>query len=154
MYKFTSYVATAAVIAAMIALPLAAFAQTATMPVLYNSAGVAVNQGNTTPLIAGYYFLAPGDQASTEVYYYGNGTYYDQTTGLYGGSVSDPNGTAGVALNYSASVTAVPSVPNTGVGGNAAIVWAILIVSGAIVCVGAAYLLADRYASENSLKVG
>ena len=127
--------------------PLGAFAQTsATMPALYNQSGAQVNNGNTSALPAGYYFLQTGAQG-TQVYYYGNGTYYDPSTGVYGGSVSDANGTAGALLNYTSvgttgtvSVTS-PGVPNTGAGGNASMTWLALAISGAVLVGGASYLV-------------
>jgi hypothetical protein len=109
------------------------------MPALYNQAGEEVNN-TSTPLIAGYYFLAPGASTNTEVYYYGNGTYYDSTTGTYGGSVADPDGTAGVTINSSGA----PGVPDTGAGGDAGAVWLSLIASGLVVGLGAAYLVRAR----------
>jgi|GEM_PF-3193106 hypothetical protein len=112
-----------------------------TMPALYNNAGTEVNMSNTSPLGAGYYYLAPGAQSNTQVYYYGNGTFVDQTTGIYGGSVSDPNGTVGVTLVYGTMEgTIVPGAPNTGVGGNAMAVWMTLIVTGVLAIAGVSYL--------------
>ncbi len=136
----SAFVATALGVAVSITGALSAYAQTTTMPALYNQAGVEVNNGNVTPLAAGYYFLAPGASANTEVYYYGNGTYYDSTTGMYGGSVADPNGTAGVVINGSGA----PGVPDTGLGGNAASVWMALVASGLVVAAGATYLVRSR----------
>ncbi len=121
----------------------------ATMPTLYNSSGQPVNVNTTGPLAAGYYYLAPG--AQHQVYYYGNGVYYDPSTGTYGGSsVYDPNGTAGVSLGYSAAVTSAdyvsgtPGVPNTGMGGEATATWITLVLAGLIVAGGVTYLVRTR----------
>jgi hypothetical protein len=70
----------------------------AMMPTLYNKNGVVVN-ANGGILPAGYYSLSP---SGTQIYYYGNGTYYNPSVLMYGGSVTNPNGTANVALGYSA----------------------------------------------------
>lgn len=125
----------------------------ATMPVLYNQSGQAMNVNTTTALPAGYYYLGTG--GTHQVYYYGNGTYYDPSTGTYGGSaVNDPNGTAGVSLGYSSAVTApgyvtnangsAPGVPNTGAGGDATATWITLAISALIVAGGATYLVRTR----------
>lgn len=112
-----------------------------TMPAIYNSGGVEVNMSNGAPLAAGYYYLAPGAQADSQIYYYGNGTFVDQTTGIYGGSVSDPDGTAGVTLVYGTREgTTLPGAPNTGAGGEADAVWMTLIVTGVLAVAGASYL--------------
>lgn len=131
--------------------PVVAMAQTyqaATMPVLYNSSGQAVNIGNTTALAAGYYSLSPGGQ---QVYYYGNGTFYNPSTETYGGSVTNPLGTAGVNLGYSVTVmspdatyAATPGVPNTGAGGEALATWITLALSLAIAASGISYLIVTR----------
>jgi hypothetical protein len=144
MIKSASFFVGAALLASAAVLPLAALAQSnqATMPVLYNQSGQAVNTGNTA-VPAGYYYLQTGG-AGTQVYYYGNGVYYNPAIGEYGGSVSDPNGTAGRELGYvvvgSTLATNNPGVPNTGNGGNAPGAWALLIVSGIVVLAGAASL--------------
>ncbi len=147
MKTIASYMATAAVVASLAFVPISAFAQVqATMPVLYNQSGQPVNNGTTGPLAAGYYFLQP-NQPGTQVYYYGNGTYFDPVTGLYGGSaVNDPYGIAGVSLGYSATVLqpSAPLVPNTGAGGNAAATWAILAASAAAIAAGTAYLASSK----------
>ena len=127
--KKLSYIASSAVlVAAMAVTPFVAFGQTyATMPVLYNQSGMSVNSG-AGPLAAGYYYVNAGpSQGGQQVYYYGNGTFYNATTMTYGGGVSDPNGTAGVMLNYSQPVT--PGVPNTGAGGMATTNWIVLSVA-------------------------
>jgi hypothetical protein len=74
----------------------------ALMPALYNSNGSQAN-GSTGYLNSGYYYLSNNPSASgSQVQYYGNGTYYNPNIGQYGGSVTNPNGTAGVSLGYSA----------------------------------------------------
>ena len=131
---FAAFCATAVCIAS---------AQTvAVMPVLYNQAGNTVNVNTNKPLAAGTYFLAPGGSITNEVQYYGNGMYYNPSIGLYGGSVNaDPNGLAGVSLNYVASVENAPGIPNTGAGGEAYAVWAALALSGLVAAAGLAYLI-------------
>jgi hypothetical protein len=111
-----------------------------------------VNVNTTGPLAAGYYYLATG--AQHQVYYYGNGVFYDPATGTYGGSaVYDANGTAGVSLGYSTAVTnpgyvtstgsasGTPGVPNTGAGGDATATWVTLAIAGLVVIGGIAYLV-------------
>lgn len=144
MLKSTSYAVLAIALVVSILVPTAAFAQTyATMPVLYNSSGQQVNAGNTTALPAGYYYLAPN--STQQVYYYGNGTYYDPAMGTYGGSVSNPFGTAGVSLGYVTGVTAsYPGVPNTGAGGGALATWITLALASLIVASGVVYLWSTR----------
>ena len=68
----------------------------AMMPTLTNQNGLAVNS-NGVSLPAGTYYLN-----GNQIQYYGNGTYYDPTTMQYGGSINNPNGTAGVSLGYKA----------------------------------------------------
>lgn len=162
MFKKASYAAIGALMIGSALLPLAASAQTyttttttsgvqAVMPVLYNANGQAVNVNTTGPLAAGYYYLGTG--ASQQVYYYGNGVFYNPSTGVYGGSaVYDPNGTAGVALGYSTEVTSpssvtttnTPGVPNTGAGGEATATWVTLILAALVVAGGVAYLVTTR----------
>src|SRR5580704_5470067 len=80
---------------------LSANAQTVneTTPIFYQN-GQAVNPSGTA-VSPGWYSLQDGDQ----VYYYGNGTYYDSTTGTYGGHVfgsyvaSAPNGSTPIFYN-------------------------------------------------------
>lgn len=128
--------------------PLSASAQVmATMPTLYNQNGVAVNVNNTSPLPAGYYYLQPSALASSQVYYYGNGTYYDESTHLFGGSINNSNGVAGVPLGYAvvtSTIVSSPGVPSTGVGGNAVTLWSIVIASVAVLVSGGAYLMNRR----------
>ena len=124
---------------------LVASAQTTTNgttePAFYNNASQQVNAGNTTPLAAGYYYLTTGAQSNMEIYYNGDGTFVNVASGMYGGSVSDPNGTAGVLLVYGTRVgTTAVGAPNTGVGGNAATVWITLVVTGVLAIAGAGYV--------------
>ncbi len=155
MFKKTSSALLGALMIGTALLPLAASAQTtvsgvqAVMPVLYNAAGQTVNVNTTGPLAAGYYYLSPG--AVQQVYYYGNGVFYNAATGVYGGSaVNNPNGTAGVALGYStdvtnpSSVTTTPGVPNTGAGGEAMATWITLVLAAVVVAGGVAYLVISR----------
>ena len=107
----------------------------ATMPVIYNQNGMAINTG-TGYLPAGVYFLSTPSSTAHQIDYYGNGTFYDLTTQTYGGSVSNPNGTAGVTLTYGTAV----GLPNTGNGGDALINWMILGVSSLIAISGFVYL--------------
>jgi len=113
------------------------------MPALFDQSGKQVNTASSSPLQAGYYYLQGGDR----VYYFGDGTYYDPTTQMYGGNVIDRNGTAGVSFNYSTTNTgsnvamvSSPGVPNTGFGGNAENTWTALGLSGLIAVAGLAYL--------------
>lgn len=155
MFKKTSYALMGALMLGSALLPFAASAQTTTasgvqavMPVLYNANSQPVNVNTTGPLAAGYYYLSTG--AVQQVYYYGNGVYYNAATGVYGGSaVNNPNGTAGVALGYSTDVTSpttvvTPGVPNTGAGGEAMATWITLIVAAVVVAGGVAYLVISR----------
>ena len=58
---------------------------------------------SNTHLSAGYYYLTSNPSSGgLQVQYYGNGTYYNPAIGQYGGNVTNPNGTAGVSLGYSA----------------------------------------------------
>jgi len=120
-----------------------------TEPAIYNSAGMQVNAGNTTPLPAGYYYLTTGAQSNMEIYYNGDGTFLNMESGMYGGSVSDPNGTAGVTLVYGTRTgTSVVGVPNTGAGGNAAMVWMALAVTGVIAVAGVGYIATRKSTSR------
>lgn len=149
--KSIAIMAAILIVGAVAFMPAGAFAQTgtnATMPTFYNTSGQPVNVGITTALPAGYYFLSPGGQ---QIYYFGNGTFYNPASGTYGGSVSNTLGVAGYNLGYSSSVTdpvnvrtTYPGVPNTGTGGEALATWITLILSAAIVLSGAAYLVATR----------
>ena len=115
MKKITSAFVSIAFLAASVGMTAASAQTTATMPILYSQTGSAVNVASNTSLSAGWYYLQSNGSSASQVYYYGNGTYYNANTGQYGGSVGDPNGTAGVSLNY----TSTPGIPNTGAGGAA-----------------------------------
>jgi hypothetical protein len=93
-------------------------------PLFYSSNGTVLNSGGTL-LPAGNYY----NQSGQQVYYYGNGTYYNPVTELYGGTAF---GTAAVA--------AAPGVPDTGFGGDAPTNFAILAAAGIILIAGTAYL--------------
>ena len=119
----------------------------AVMPVLYNASSQAVNTTSGVSLAAGNYYLQPGASSVNEVYYNGAGvfSYYNTSNGsYYGGSVYNPNGTAGVSLNYVANPTS-PSVPNTGVGGDSAVLWFTIVLSGLVTASGLAYLARARH---------
>lgn len=144
-------------------LPIAAFAQVGTtvgqMPVLYSSTGTAMNTSGTSSLGAGYYYLSPGGQ---QVYYFGNGTYYNPATGEYGGNIGNPTGRAGsytatyypVAQAPTQTVPGVadnsltPGVPNTGAGGGSLAAWVTLVVSGVAMVGG---LIALAWSRRNVL---
>lgn len=145
MNKSASFFIGAALLASAAIMPLAAFAQTstgrATMPTLYDQSGNVVNSTAASKLGPGYFYLSPGGQQ--QVYYYGNGTFYNPATGTYGGSVNNPRGTAGVDLGYVNSGTAIaanPGVPNTGAGGDAPMNWAVLAASALVVLAGGAFM--------------
>lgn len=107
----------AAIIVAVLALVvgIATSVSAQMMPTLYNSYGVEMNTVGGVPVPAGWYYTQPNGQG-TQVYYYGNGMFYNPSTGIYGGSIKNPNGTAGYNYgNYYAQ--GLPGVPNTGVGG-------------------------------------
>ena len=111
------------------------------MPVIYNSSSMQVNAANMPALTAGYYYLTTGAPQASQIYYNGDGTFVNQSSGLYGGSVSNPNGTAGVMLVFGTRVGGTTAgVPNTGMGGNAVSVWSTLIATGIIAVGGVAYL--------------
>jgi hypothetical protein len=118
----------------------------ATMPTLYNQSGQVVNN-TTSYLPAGYYYIggAPS-MGGHQVQYYGNGTYYDPSIQQYGGSVSDPNGTAGVSLGYVSSVGTAVGLPNTGIGGSALFTWTAIIASILVVFLGVKFLATPRLA--------
>ncbi len=141
MKKLTYTTAGAVMLISTILGPISVFAQQqATMPALYDQSGNQVNNGNTS-VPAGYYYLQPGGQMNSRVYYLGNGTYYNPSTGMYGGSINNPSGKSGVPLGYSEAVLAVnaPGVPNTGTGGDAFYTWMMLIVSGIVAIAGVIY---------------
>jgi hypothetical protein len=144
MIKTTTVIVLAAFLAVSATGMTSVSAQTtATMPTLYSQSGVAMNVSTNTYLPAGWYFLQPGGAAASQVYYYGNGTFYNANTMTYGGSIGDPNGTAGVVLNYTSPV-GTPGLPNTGAGGNSAMVWMTLILSGMVAVAGLAFLANSR----------
>ena len=144
--KSTSILAFAAFLAVSVTAVSGVSAQTvATMPILYSQSGVAMNIATNSALAAGTYFLAPGGSVTNEVQYYGNGMFYNPSLGIYGGSVTaDPNGTAGVALNYVSAVENAPGIPNTGAGGEALAVWMTLAISGLVAVGGLAYLVKGK----------
>ena len=112
-----------------------------TMPAIYNSASVQVNAANMSPLAAGYYYLTTGAPTASQIYYNGDGTFVNQASGLYAGSVSNPNGTAGVMLVFGTRTGGTTAgVPNTGMGGNEGSVWFTLIATAVIAVGGVAYL--------------
>lgn len=111
-------------------------ATTAVMPILYTSSGAPANTNGGT-LAPGYYFLAPGGE---QVYYYGNGTYYNPTTMTYGGSAGDPTGAAGTYTVSAVSGTPGLQVPNTGAGGNALATYLTLAAALMVAGVGVVYL--------------
>jgi hypothetical protein len=111
-------------------------------PVLYNQQGSGATPVNTTSGTSpapGYYYLADGSQ----VYYYGNGTFYNISNGTYGGSVHDPSGLAGTYYYNAAVPTGTvtsPGFPNTGAGGNVLFTLLMLAGSAAVVVAGGTYL--------------
>lgn len=145
MKKITSILTIAAFFAVNVAGLTSVSAQsTATMPVLYNQNGIAVNTTSNTVLAAGWYYLAPGGAMANQVQYFGNGTFYQPSNGTYGGSVGDPYGTAGVSLNY-VLPSMTPSVPNTGAGGTSALTWVTLALSALVAAGGLAYLVTAKH---------
>ncbi len=111
------------------------------MPVLFDSSGHAVNTSGGT-LQRGSYFLQVG--GVEPVFYYGDGTYFDSLTGLFGGSVFNPSGGAGTYVIPGS--TEVVGIPNTGQGGGAPALWALLGISALTVLAGASYAT-RRYVS-------
>jgi hypothetical protein len=134
------------VFALALVLTFAGTAQAATgvMPVLYNSSGVAVNTSGGV-LQAGTYYLGTG--ATQPVTYFGDGSFYNAATNMYGGSVYNPTGAAGI-YNIPAQGEAPDpgpvGIPNTGAGGDAMGVWALLALSGSAAVAGAFYLARSR----------
>jgi len=82
------------------AIAMAHAATMATMPVLYGQSGVAQNLGANYLSANNYYVVGGTQTGGHQVQYYGNGTFYDSSVGMYGGSVYNPSGMAGVGLNY------------------------------------------------------
>ena len=157
MKKLAYLTASTLLVASMVIVPALAMAQVqAMMPALYNSSGQQVNYGNTTALPAGNYYLQTNQTGMVQ--YYGNGTYYDPSMGVYSGSAAnDSIGRAGVALGYvvSSGTTVTPTVPNTGAGGDASVNWMLLIVSGMVVVAGGVYLVyLNKSEKLSSVKLG
>jgi hypothetical protein len=94
-------------------------------PVFYSQSGQAINPDGS-PLSAGYYYLQNGNQ----VYYYGNGTYYNNTTQTYGGMI----------FGGAVASPGTPTAPNTGMGGTAAMNWFLLVSTALVFVVGAVYV--------------
>ncbi len=113
---------------------VAGSAATGGTPVFYQN-GTAVNPGGTA-LPAGHYNLQNGQQ----VYYYGNGTYYDPSTGTYGGQVF----TSPTVLAVAGTSTMSPGVPNTGAGGDATYTILGVIASLIIAGTGMIYLARNK----------
>ncbi len=111
---------------------------TGIMPVLYNSSGQSVNTSGGS-LAPGYYYLTT--DAHQQVYYYGDGTFYNSTTGLFGGNVSNPTGAAGSYTVYGSGSAGTVGIPNTGVGGDAGVVWAMLAFSLLASLAGGVYVV-------------
>ena len=123
---------------------------TTNMPTFYDQAGNQVG-ANGASMPAGYYYLQTG--GGHQIYYYGNGTYYDPTTQTYGGMINGANGTTGsTGGTGSTGSTGTVGFPNTGEGGNAAANWALIVTSGALAIGGAAYLTATRRKNSSSFK--
>ena len=143
--SYATAVLSVAVLGASLVGSSVAFAQGTTngttMPVIYNAAGVQVNAANMSALAPGYYYLTTGAPAASQIYYNGDGTFVNQASGLYAGSVSNPNGTAGVMLVFGTRTGGTTAgVPNTGMGGNEGSVWFTLIATAVIAVGGVAYL--------------
>ena len=126
----------------------AQFAQSPLSPVLYNQNGQVVNGFNsaTGALIAGTYYT----QTGVERYYFPNGTYYQPSAQLYGGTIVYPNapGPAGVVVNPGVFT---PGVPNTGAGGNSMLMWSLLGLSAVVVVGGIAYTARRRESASESM---
>ncbi len=140
--KIRSFLAVIFLLAAAFAFAGSAHAQTfGTMPVLYNASSQPVNtSGGTLP--AGTYYLQTG--GVEPVTYFAGGTFYDPATRMTGGSFFNPTGAAGVYAIPDNTGTTL-GIPNTGAGGNAAAVWALLLVSGLVAVLGGTYLARSRY---------
>lgn len=147
--KFTSTLSVFVIAAALLFAGGAVQADTiGTMPVLYNSSGQAVNtSGGVLP--AGTYYL--GMNATQPVTYFGDGSFYNAATNLYGGSVYNPTGAAGTFVIPTQGEAIDPTtvgVPNTGMGGDAANLWVTLALSGLAAAFGAYYIARSRYVAS------
>ncbi len=100
MKKYITVVLLAFVVASGVGAVALVHASTiATMPQLFNQNGFQVNSSGY--LVAGYYYMGGGPSAGGhQIEYYGNGTYYDPSIRMYGGSITNQYGTAGVSLGY------------------------------------------------------
>jgi hypothetical protein len=156
--KFTS-ILTVFTLALVLVFTGAAQADTiGTMPVLYNASGQAVNtSGGVLP--AGTYYLGTG--STQPVTYFGDGSFYNAATRMYGGSVFNPTGAAGTFTIPAAGEAPAPTpgtgtgtgtgsvgVPNTGMGGEASLLWAVLGLSAVAGVAGASYLARGRHAAK------
>ncbi len=147
MIKFTSLVTGTLMLALSVLLPVAASAQISnTMPALYDASGDQVNDNNSTSLAAGYYFLDSDAEMNSRVYYFGNGTYYNANTGMYGGHISNPSGRGGAT--FVDSMVVVPGVPNTGAGGQSPVLWLMLALTGILAITGMTYLISTQSSSR------
>jgi hypothetical protein len=140
----------ALVLGCVLAVSTAVSAQTTgTMPTLYNSSGQSVNTSGGT-LQRGYYFLSPSGTGS-QVYYYGDGTYYNFATGAFEGNVANSTGGAGsymipAATTGGSGTGGTVGIPNTGVGGDAGVAWAVLAMSAFAAALGVLYIVRARRA--------
>lgn len=138
--KFTPMFAMLTLVLVLVFAGAASAATYGVMPVLYNSAGVAVNTSNSIALPAGTYYLGTG--ASQPVTYFGDGSFWNAATRTYGGSVYNPTGRAGTYTIPDVTPSEVPpavGIPNTGSGGDAMGLWLVLALSGVAVVAGAYY---------------
>jgi len=132
-------------------LSVASAQMAAVMPAIYNQYGSEANAGSAR-LAAGYYYLGGGlSMGGHQIEYFGNGTFYDSTYGTYGGSISDPNGTAGVTLGYG---TTAPSGGTFYTNGRAmATMPALYNQNSSEVNQGSGYLTAGYYRMSNGVQV-
>ncbi len=140
------------VVAIVLVFAVGASAQTVSvgvMPVLYDSDGDPVNTSGGVLLRGIYYLDTEGDVPVT---YFGDGSFYNPATRMYGGSVYNPTGRAGsYTIPYSFSEvppTVIPTtvgIPNTGLGGgNSLTTWAILAISALVSVAGVSYISRSR----------
>ncbi len=116
-------------------------AQTMSMPVFYDVNGNEVNTNNDGSFLqAGTYYR--NSNGTGEVFYYGNGRFYDPSTMTYWGSEVNSTGASGVAISNLTPTFAqdnsgvfTPGVPNTGAGGQAVTNW--LMLAGVVLALGA-----------------